>query len=127
ENAVRILPGVGTVIYGGYYHSGNDPKNPYSLTAWGAAHPKVRRMVGKDRKPIDGVPCPSAPELREFLVDGAKWFFTTFKDIGGVNLEHGDFFECQCDECKAQRAKPENDHNFLWDMTNTQVPVMQVG
>ena len=126
RNSVRILPGVGTVIYGGYYHSSSDSKNPYSLTTWLANNPDVDRMVGKDGKRIEGAPCPSSPDLRKFLTEGADWFFTTFKDIGGVNLEHGDFFECQCDRCKAERAKPENDSNFLWDMMHTQVPVAQI-
>lgn len=126
-NGVRILPGIGTVIYGGFYHGPNDPKNPYSLTTWLNNHPEVRRMVGKDGKTIDSAPCPSAPELREFLVNGAKWFFTTFDDIGGVNVEHGDFFECQCERCKAERAKPENDSNFLWDMMHTHVPLIEAG
>jgi hypothetical protein len=126
-NGIRILPGVGTVIYGGFYHAPSDPKNLYSLTTWLANHPEVRRMVGKDGKKIDSAPCPSAPELQKFLTDGAEWFFNTFKDIGGVNLEHGDFFECQCEHCRAERAKPENDDNFLWDMMYTHVPVMRVG
>jgi hypothetical protein len=125
-HAVRILPGVGTVIYGGFYHSAKDPSNPYSLVAWLQKHPEVKRMVGKDGKPIEA-PCPSSPELHAFLVNGAKWFFSTFKDIGGVNIEHGDFFECQCDACKTARATPGNDANFLWDMMNTHVPVIETG
>src|SRR5262249_39598460 len=50
ERAVRLLPGVGTVIYGGFYHSG---ASPYSLTHWLKEHPEVRRMVGKDGKLLD--------------------------------------------------------------------------
>ncbi len=122
EQSVRVLPGVGTVIYGGFYHSG---KSPYSITHWLAEHPEVRRMVGANGKPMDA-PCPSDPHLKPWLEAGARWFFTTFKDIGGVNLEHGDFFACQCDVCKAERAKPENDHKFYWDMMTTQVPVVKV-
>lgn len=121
EQSVRILPGVGTVIYGGFYHSG---ESPYNLPHWLQSRPDVMHMIGKDGKPLDA-PCPSDPNLQKWLADGARWFFTTFPDIGGVNLEHGDFFECQCPQCKAERAKPENDHNFYWDMMHTQVPVVK--
>ncbi len=120
DRSVRVLPGVGTVIYSGFYHGGD---SPYYLPAWLRTRPDVRRMIGKDGKPIDA-PCPSDPNLYRWLEDGARWFFTTFPDIGGVNLEHGDFFECHCPECKAQRAKPENDPNFYWDMMVSQVPVV---
>ncbi len=123
RNAVRILPGIGTVIYGGFYHGGD---SPWSLTTWLREHPDVRRMVGKDGQPIDA-PCPSDPALQQFLREGSEWFFTTFPDIGGVNIEHGDFFECQCDRCQAERAKPGNDPNFLWDMMVTQLPVIETG
>jgi len=126
-HSIRILPGVGTVIYGGFYLGANDPNNPYSLTTWLRKHPEVRRMIGKDGAPIMDAPCASSPELRAFLIDGARWFFSTFKDIGGVNIEHGDFFECHCETCKAERAKPGNDPNFLWDMMNTHLPVIETG
>ena len=123
-NSVRILPGVGTVIYGGFYYIGS---NNYNLPHWLSQHPEVRPFIGEDGKPVAGVPCPSDPELAKFLVEGSKWFFNTFNDIGGVNIEHGDFFQCYCDLCKAERAKPENDQNFLWDMMHTQVPVVETG
>lgn len=119
ERSVRVLPGVGTVIYSGFYHGGD---SPYYLPAWLKTRPDVRRMIGKDGKPLDA-PCPGDPGLHRWLEDGSRWYFKTFPDIGGVNLEHGDFFECQCKECKAQRARPENDSNFYWDMMVTQVPV----
>ena len=123
QQSVRVLPGVGTVIYGGFYHGG---QSPYSLTHWMQNNPDVPRMIGKDGKTIEA-PCPSAPELHAFLREGSRWFFTTFTEIGGVNLEHGDFFECHCDRCKAGRAEPGNDPNFLWDMMTTQLPVLEEG
>ncbi|MBS0262814.1 MAG: hypothetical protein JSS02_12745 [Planctomycetes bacterium] len=44
-----------------------------------------------------------------------------------MNLEHGDFFQCHCPRCQQQRARPENDRNYHWDMMVTQVPVIEVG
>ena len=54
---------------------------------------------------------PSKPENQQWLRDGAEWLFDSLPDIGGINLENGDFMSCYCDECRAQRAMPANDPN----------------
>ena len=67
------------------------------------------------------------PESVQFYQDGAEWLFTTFPDIGGVNLENGDWTECWNDDCVAARADPENDPSFYWDMMASQRDIIEVG
>lgn len=123
-NGVKILPGIGTMGYGGFYFGGN---HPFNINTFLAKHPQVRLMVQADGKDMPGTPCPSDPVFQQWLRDGADWYFTTLKDVGGVNLEHGDFFQCHCPRCKIQRSLPENDPNYHWDMMATQVPVIERG
>ena len=123
-NGVKILPGIGTMGYGGFYFGGD---HPFNINTFLAKHPQVRLMVQADGKDMPGTPCPSAPVFQQWLRDGAEWYFTTLKDIGGVNLEHGDFFQCHCPRCKVQRSLPENDQNYHWDMMASQVPVIERG
>ncbi|HOZ48781.1 MAG TPA: discoidin domain-containing protein [Candidatus Hydrogenedentes bacterium] len=98
RRGVRILPGVGTSGYAGYYFEGN---HPYNADTWLATHPELRAL-DEDGKPKN-VPCPSKKANQDWLDEGAEWLFDTF-DIGGVNLEMGDFFVCYCDDCKKARA-----------------------
>ena len=123
-NGVKILPGIGTMGYGGFYFGGN---HSYNINTFLSKNPQVRLMVQADGKDMAGTPCPSDPVFQQWLRDGADWYFTTLKDIGGVNLEHGDFFQCHCPRCQKLRALPENDPNYNWDMMITQVPVIQRG
>jgi hypothetical protein len=123
-NGVKILPGIGTMGYGGFYFGGN---HPFNINTFLAKHPQVRLMVQADGKDMPGTPCPSDPVFQQWLRDGAEWYFTTLRDIGGVNLEHGDFFQCHCPRCKTQRSLPENDSNYHWDMMASQVPVIERG
>ena len=123
-NGVKILPGIGTMGYGGFYFGGD---HPFNINTFLAKHPQIRLMVQADGKDMPGTPCPSDPVFQQWLRDGAEWYFTTFKDIGGVNLEHGDFFQCHCPRCKMQRSLPENDQNYHWDMMASQVPVIERG
>ncbi len=98
QRGVRILPGVGTSDYGGYYFEGN---HLYNADTWLAKHPELR-SIKKDGSPRNSA-CPSKPENKQWLDEGAKWLFDTF-EIGGVNLEMGDFYVCYCDDCKKARA-----------------------
>ncbi len=106
DRGVTILPGVGTSGYSGYVFEGD---HPFNIRTWLKEHPELR-SVDKDGKTggtgVDGLTdhlCPSKKANQEWLDDGAKWLFETFK-IGGVNLEMGDHFVCYCDECKCARA-----------------------
>jgi hypothetical protein len=98
ERGVRILPGVGTSGYSGYYYQGN---NRFNAETWMAEHPELRALDAK-RRPHNA-PCPSKKANQDWLDQGARWLFTNF-EIGGVNLEMGDFFVCYCDDCQRARA-----------------------
>jgi hypothetical protein len=112
ERGVRILPGVGTSGYAGYYFEGD---HPYNADTWLKKHPELR-AVDKDGKFVDGVPCPSKKANQDWLDEGAKWLFENFR-IGGVNLEMGDFFVCYCDNCKSARAAIDSDEpDYYKDM-----------
>lgn len=111
RRGVRVLPGVGTSGYAGYYFEGN---HPYNADAWIAAHPELR-AVTKNGKPHNA-PCPSQKANQDWLDAGAKWLFQTFQ-IGGVNLEMGDFFVCYCDDCQKARAAIQSDEpDYYKDM-----------
>lgn len=118
---VRLLPGIGTACYGGFYSAG---RSPYSLAHRMAHHPELRRFVDADDTTKE-MPCSSDPEHRRWLVEGTRWFFETFPDVGGANLEQGDFQACQCDLCRDARAKHENDPNCFYDMMVTEKPVIE--
>ncbi|NLF69802.1 MAG: discoidin domain-containing protein [Candidatus Anammoximicrobium sp.] len=111
HRGVRILPGVGTSGYAGYYFEGD---HPYNADAWVAAHPELR-AVDKNGRPHNA-PCPSKKANQDWLDEGARWLFRTFP-IGGVNLEMGDFFVCYCDDCrKARAAIPSDEPDYYKDM-----------
>ena len=111
KRGVRILPGVGTSGYAGYYFEG---EHPYNANTWLTEHPELR-SVDKDGKPRNA-PCPSKKANQDWLDEGARWLFDTF-DIGGVNLEMGDFFVCYCDDCGRARAAIDSDEpDYYKDM-----------
>lgn len=119
---VRILPGIGTVVYNGFYSSG---KSPYCMTQFLKDHPEVRRAIKADGE-LAALPCSQDPVYQKWLAEGTRWFFGTFPDVGGANVEHGDFHACHCELCKAEKAKPGNDPNCFWDMKTTQSPIFEI-
>jgi hypothetical protein len=111
RKGVRILPGVGTSAYGGYYYEGN---HAFNIGNWLAEHPDLRSIdqKGRHREAL----CPRKPENQAWLIRGANWLFENFT-IGGVNLEMGDFLVCHCDECmKARAAIPSNELPYFKDL-----------
>jgi hypothetical protein len=123
QNNVRILPGVcSEAAYGGFIFSAT---NKFNLEVWGKHHPELQ---GKNEKgeTVPGMLCPTKPENQQWLREGAEWLFTNLPDIGGINLENGDFMTCQNEACKLERAKPENDPNCFWDMMASQKPILEV-
>lgn len=111
ERGVRILPGVGTSDYGGYYFEG---RHEFNVDTYLAAHPE-RRAIGPNGKPRNAI-CPSQKVNQEWLDRGAEWLLANFQ-VGGVNLEMGDFYVCYCPGCKRARAAiPSNEPDYYKDM-----------
>ncbi len=125
ERGVRILPGIGTSGYRGYYFEGD---HEYNAPTWVRRHPELESRVLYEGKFVPGCPCPSKPENKKWLADGARWLFENF-EIGGVNLEMGDFFVCPCPDCrKARAAIPSDEPDYYKDMAiclKELVPVMR--
>jgi hypothetical protein len=111
RRGVRILPGVGTSGYAGYYYEG---KNEFNADTWLKKHPELR-AIQKDGRPHNA-PCPSKKANQDWLDRGAEWLFKEF-EVGGVNLEMGDFFVCYCEDCKKARAAIQSDEpDYYKDM-----------
>ncbi|MBN2292330.1 MAG: hypothetical protein JXM70_07890 [Pirellulales bacterium] len=98
---VAIMPGFGTNEYGGAYYEG---AHPYNMMTFLQKYPDARsiREDGQPRR-RDCV-CPSHPRFVPWLQEGLHWIFKEF-DIGGLNLENGDFMMCHCAKCKSRREK----------------------
>ena len=103
QRGVRLLAGLGTSFYGGFYYQGD---HPFSAVAWLQKHPDyaARDPCGRRTDRL----CPSEPANQAWLREGVHWLFETF-DLGGVNLECGDFMVCHCSRCRAQRAAMDGD------------------
>jgi hypothetical protein len=125
DRGVRILPGVGTSGYRGYYFEGD---HVYNAPTWIKRHPELESKVLYEGKFVPGCLCPSKPENKKWLADGARWLFDTFA-IGGVNLEMGDFFVCPCPDCEKARAAIASDEpDYYKDMAiclKELIPVMR--
>src|SRR5262249_33682356 len=124
ERGVRILPGVGTEYYGGYYYEGD---NEFSTTAWLSRGPTDLRLMDANGKLLMNAICPSKSANQQWLRKGAEWFFNTIPGLGGVNLENGDFMACQTEDCRRTRSLAGNDANYYWDMMVTQLPIIERG
>lgn len=123
QNNVRILPGV--CSQGGYSGFIFSKTNKFNLEVWCQQHPELQARNEKGEF-VTGMIDPSKPENQQWLRDGAEWLFSSLPDIGGINLENGDFMSCYCDECRDARARPENDPNCFWDMMTSQKPILEV-
>lgn len=84
------MPGFGTTWYGGAYYEG---EHPYHLQVFLQKHPDAR-MLDKDGRPVaeDGEygACPLHPAYQDWLRESLQWLYREF-EIGGINLENGDF------------------------------------
>jgi hypothetical protein len=121
QRNVRILPGVCTEnAYGGFTFS---RKSKYCLDVWTEEHPELKFKHPKG--PLEPGICPSKPENIRWLREGTRWFLENLPDVGGMNLENGDWMLCSTEDCVAARARAGNDHNFLWDQMQTYTPVLE--
>jgi hypothetical protein len=115
ERGVRILPGIAIGSYGGVYWEGD---HRFNLATWLRANPQHAATLEKGvgfqiadlafplnfpRSDYTLSACPSAPETMAWMEEGVAWLAETF-DIGGINIEAGDYGVCGCDRCNARRA-----------------------
>jgi hypothetical protein len=135
ERGVRILPGIAIGSYGGVYWEGN---SPWNLANWLRANPEhaatLERGVGFQiadlafplnfpRSDYTLSACPSAPETIQWMEDGVAWLCETF-DIGGINIEAGDYGVCGCERCQLRRDNPaeaarrRQTHGDYWSHTD---------
>jgi hypothetical protein len=122
ERGVRILPGAGTCFYGGFYYDGF---HAYNAIYWILQHPELEAIVTYMGSPVHFCTCPSKQANQDWLQEGAEWLFTNFQ-VGGVNLEEGDMFVCQCDDCKLARAAIDcNYPDFYKDIAICEGPLTE--
>jgi hypothetical protein len=119
ERGVRILPGVAIGAYGGIWWEGN---HPFNLATWLRKHPELaaqmERPVGFQIQDLDFPlyfpngdytvsACPSKKANQDWMAEGIAWLAETL-EIGGINIESGDYGVCGCPECAARRAARED-------------------
>lgn len=135
ERGVRILPGIAIGSYGGCYWEGN---HKYNLATWLKANPQHAATLEKGvgfqiadlafplnfpRSDYTLSACPSAPETMAWMEEGVAWLTETF-DLGGLNIEAGDYGVCGCARCVARRnneaeaARRRQAHGDFWSHTD---------
>ncbi|GAB5510438.1 MAG: hypothetical protein Rhims3KO_18390 [Hyphomicrobiales bacterium] len=115
ERGVRIIPGIAIGAYGGVYWEG---KHRYNLSTWLKDNPQHKAQFSRDigfqiadldfplnfpHSDYTVTACPSAPETMDWMEEAVAWLAETF-DIGGINIESGDYGVCDCQRCVARRA-----------------------
>ena len=135
ERGVRIIPGIAIGAYGGVYWEGD---HKYNLATWLKKNPQFAATMEKGvgfqladlsfplnfpRSDYTVSACPSAPETMAWMDEAVGWLAGTF-EIGGINIESGDYGVCGCDRCVARRANAAeaarrvSDHGDSWSHTD---------
>ncbi|MGQ9650832.1 MAG: hypothetical protein ACUVXJ_12035 [Phycisphaerae bacterium] len=111
DKGIIIKPGVGTNWYGGVYYQG---EHPYNIETFVRKHPDAR-LIDEQGKPQEHGVCPMHPRFVEWLQEGVQWLFREF-NVGGANLENGDYVVCHCPRCREHLAQwPKNEPPFWRD------------
>ncbi len=125
SKGVAIMPGVGTTWYGGCYYEGD---HKYNLETFLRAHPEARTLR-KDGTVYEyagryGI-CPRHPAYLEWLQEGMRWLFREF-EIGGANIENGDFLEDYHPLTLAfAESWPEDDLPFFRFQAMSYIPALE--
>jgi hypothetical protein len=135
ERGVRILPGIAIGSYGGVYWEGD---HRFNLATWLRANPRHAATLEKGvgfqiadlafplsfpRSDYTLSACPSAPETMAWMEEGVAWLSETF-ELGGINIEAGDYGVCGCERCvsrranQAEAARRVDDYGDSWSHTD---------
>ncbi|MGB3375736.1 MAG: hypothetical protein WBA87_11470 [Microbacterium sp.] len=136
ERGVRIVPGIAIGAYGGVYWEGDHPTN---LATWLRSEPEHSASLHSGvgfaiddlafplsfpRSDYTAAACPSDPATLAWMQDSVAWLAETF-EIGGLNVESGDYGVCGCDRCVVRRGVIEGESWSHDDLVANFPPVAQ--